>query len=73
MNPSSRLYRGEFSDLPDEENVVTHGRETHRGQVLRCQVEQLGLLCTYGALAADAVSKKDWLVCLDILISEAEG
>lgn len=46
MNPSSRLYRGEFSDLPDEENVVTHGRETDRGQVLRGQAEQLGLLCT---------------------------
>lgn len=72
MNPSSCLYRQECSDLPDEENGITHGRETDRGQVFHGRAEQLGLLCTYGALAADAVSKKDWLVCLDILISEAD-
>lgn len=36
------------------------------------QAEQLGLRRTYGVLAAEAVSKKDWLVCLDTLISEAD-
>ena len=48
------------------------GRPAEIRALFHGQVEQLGLPCTYGALAAAAVSKKDWLVCLDILISEAD-
>ena len=46
MNPSSCLYREEFSDLPDEENVITHGKETAE---VRCFMAKLNSL-DYGAL-----------------------